>query len=173
MLTFNERLEQIAIVCEFQQQELDHRLTQARAQYNAKCKVIMVKADLARFLFEEERLVAQGYRLDKHQPPIMNGLGVIGFFLKPEKLIRKELAELEKTTEQDYRAELEDTRRRLMDALERDVESARRQVERHELELSALEKLAKFTADYDSIADKLTDQKADQDQCVKSVIPVT
>ncbi|EER6712503.1 hypothetical protein F2X28_004624 [Escherichia coli] len=160
MLTFNERLEQIAIACEFQQHELDHRLTQARAQYNAKCKVVMVKADLARFLFEEERLVAQGYRLDKHQPPVMNGLGIIGFFLKPEKLIRKELAELEKTTEQNYRAELEDTRSRLMAALEADVDRARRQVERHKLELSALEELSQFTSDYDLIVDKLTEPKS-------------
>ncbi|EQA1486478.1 hypothetical protein AT434_004639 [Escherichia coli] len=160
MLTFNERLEQIAIACEFQQHELDHRLTQARAQYNAKCKVVMVKADLARFLFEEERLVAQGYRLDKHQPPVMNGLGIIGFFLKPEKLIRKELAELEKTTEQNYRAELEDTRSRLMAALEADVDRARRQVERHKLEMSTLEELSQFTADYDSIVDKLTEPKS-------------
>ena len=160
MLTFNERLEQIAIACEFQQHELDHRLTQARAQYNAKCKIVMVKADLARFLFEEERLVAQGYRLDKHQPPVMNGLGIIGFFLKPEKLIRKELAELEKTTEQEYRAELEDTRSRLMAALEADVDRARRQVERHKLEMSTLEELSQFTADYDSIVDKLTEPKS-------------
>ncbi|EIC3896413.1 hypothetical protein LAE43_005034 [Escherichia coli] len=160
MLTFNERLEQIAIACEFQQHELDHRLTQARAQYNAKCKVVMVKADLARFLFEEERLVAQGYRLDKHQPPVMNGLGIIGFFLKPEKLIRKELAELEKTTEQNYRAELEDTRSRLMAALEADVDRARRQVERHKLEMSTLEELSQFTADYDSTVDKLTEPKS-------------
>ncbi|HDX6596838.1 TPA: hypothetical protein RPO84_004351 [Escherichia coli] len=160
MLTFNERLEQIAIACEFQQHELDHRLTQARAQYNAKCKVVMVKADLARFLFEEERLVAQGYRLDKHQPPVMNGLGIIGFFLKPEKLIRKELAELEKTTEQNYRAELEDTRSRLMAALKKDVESARREISRHKLEMSTLEELSQFTADYDSIVDKLTEPKS-------------
>ncbi|HGE9173031.1 TPA: hypothetical protein ACGBPE_004472 [Escherichia coli] len=160
MLTFNERLEQISAACEFQQHELDHRLTQARAQYNAKCKVVMVKADLARFLFEEERLVAQGFRLSRHQAPIMNGLGIIGFFLKPEKLIRKELTELEKTVEQEYRAELEDTRRRLMDALEADVERYRRDLEdmriRTRQEQMYFEDRLSFVEAYDKALDSVT-----------------
>lgn len=165
MLTFNERLEQIAAVCEFQRQELDDRITRARMQYNAKCKVLMVKADLARFLFEEERLVAQGYRLDKHHPPITHGLGIIGFFLKPEKLIRKELAEIERTIEQEYRAELEDTRHRLMDALEADVERYRHEIEeariRTRQEQVDFENRLYFVEAYDKALDKVTSPVTD------------
>lgn len=160
MLTFNERLEQISAACEFQQHELDHRITRAKNDYNARCKTVMVKADLAHFLYEEERLVSLGYKIDRTHPPQLNGLGIIGIFLKPEKLIRKELAELEKEIEREYRAELEDTRRRLMDALEADVERYRYEINnirtRAQQEREEFEYRTRFVEDFDAALDSVT-----------------
>lgn len=159
-MTVEQRLEEIAIATAPDNHELEQRLTRARLEYQAKGMLHIVKADINRFVWKMEELVASGYRLDKQHPPIMSGLGVIAYFIKPSRIIKRELLELEEGVKTAYAAELEDTRRRMMAALEKDVESARRQVERHKLELSALEELSQFTVDYDSIVDDLTKPKS-------------
>lgn len=158
-MTVAERLEEIAIATTPDDHELEQRLTRARLEYQAKGMLHIVKADLNRFVWKMEELVASGYRLDKQHPPIMNGLGVIAYFIKPSRVIKRELLELEEGVKATYAAELESLRQRMMAALEKDVESARHQVERHKLELSALEELSQFTSDYDSIVDDLTKPK--------------
>ncbi|MCD4434193.1 hypothetical protein KX524_26490 [Escherichia coli] len=158
-MTVAERLEEIAIATAPDDHELEQRLTRARLEYQAKGMLHIVKADLNRFVWKMEELVASGYRLDKQHPPIMNGLGVIAYFIKPSRVIKRELLELEEGIKAAYAAELESLRQRMMAALEKDVERARRQVERHKLELSALEELSQFTSDYDSIVDDLTKPK--------------
>lgn len=158
-MSIEERLEEIAIATTPDEHELAQRLTQARLEYQSKGMVHTVKAAMSHFVWKMEELVASGYRLDKQHPPIMNGFGVIAFFIKPSRVVKRELAEIEAKVKQEYAAELEATRQRMMARLEKDVESARRQVERHKLELSALEQLAQFTADYDLIVDEITKPK--------------
>ncbi|EKK0303175.1 hypothetical protein PJ747_004589 [Escherichia coli] len=155
-MTVAERLEEIAIATTPDDHELEQRLSAARLEYQAKGMLHIVKSDMGRFVWKMEELVASGYRLDKQHPPVINGFGVIAYFIKPSRVIKRELLELEEGVKAAYAAELEDTRRRMMDALEKDVESARRTVERHTLEMSSLETLNQFTADYDSIVDELT-----------------
>ncbi|HDW3087988.1 TPA: hypothetical protein RMI28_004929 [Escherichia coli] len=155
-MTIAERLEEIAIATAPDDHELEQRLTRARLEYQAKGMLHIVKADLNRFVWKLEELVASGYRLDKQHPPIMNGLGVIAYFLKPSRVIKRELLEVEEGVKAAYAAELEAKRQRMMAALEADVDRARRQVERHKLELSALEELSQFASDYDAIVDELT-----------------
>lgn len=155
-MTVEQRLEEIAIATAPDEFELEQRLTNARLEYQSKGMVHIVKAAMTHFVWKMEELVASGYRLDKQHPPVMNGLGVIAYFIKPTRVIKRELAEIEAKVKQDYAAELEAKRQRMMAALEKDVESARRRVERHKLELSALEELSQFTSDYDLIVDNLT-----------------
>lgn len=151
-----ERLEEIAIATTPDDHELQQRLTRARMEYQAKGMLHIVKADMSRFVWKMEELVAAGYRLDKQHPPVMNGFGMIAYFIKPSRVIKRELLAIEEEVKTTYAAELENKRQRMMAALERDVESARRTVERHALEMSSLEALSQFTADYDSIVDELT-----------------
>lgn len=158
-MTVAERLEEIAIATAPDDHELEQRLTRARLEYQAKGMLHIVKADLNRFVWKMEELIASGYRLDKQHPPVINGFGVIAYFIKPSRVVKRDLLELEEGVKAAYAAELEAKRQRMMDALEKDVESARRQVERHKLELSALEELSQFTSDYDSIVDEITKPK--------------
>ncbi|EFM7421645.1 hypothetical protein A9R23_005057 [Escherichia coli] len=159
-MTVAERLEEIAIATAPDDHELEQRLTRARLEYQAKGMVHIVKSDMARFVWKMEELVASGYRLDKQHPPVINGFGVIAYFIKPSRVIKREILELEEGVKTAYAAELEAKRQRMMAALEKDVESARRTVERHALEMSSLETLNQFTSDYDLIVDKLTEPKS-------------
>lgn len=155
-----ERLEEIAIATAPDDHELEQRLTRARLEYQAKGMLHIVKSDMGRFVWKMEELVASGYRLDKQHPPVVNGFGVIAYFIKPSRVIKREILALEEEVKIAYAAELEAKRQRMMAALEKDVESARRTVERHALEMSTLETLDQFTSDYDLIVDKLTEPKS-------------
>ncbi|HCX7415895.1 TPA: hypothetical protein OZ570_004891 [Escherichia coli] len=155
-----ERLEEIAIATAPDDHELEQRLTRARLEYQAKGMLHIVKSDMGRFVWKMEELVASGYRLDKQHPPVVNGFGVIAYFIKPSRVIKREILALEEEVKIAYAAELEAKRQRMMAALEKDVESARRTVERHALEMSSLETLDQFTSDYDLIVDKLTEPKS-------------
>ena len=158
-MTVEQRLEEIAIATAPDDRELEQSLTRAHLEYQAKGMLHIVKTDINRFVWKMEELVASGYRLDKQHPPIMSGLGVIAYFIKPSRVIKRELLELEEGVKAAYAAELEAKRQRMMDALEKDVESARKTVERHALEMSSLETLNQFTSDYDLIVDELTKPK--------------
>ncbi|EEY5203527.1 hypothetical protein DQA61_004900 [Escherichia coli] len=159
-MTVAERLEEIAIATAPDDHELEQRLTRARLEYQAKGMLHIVKSDMGRFVWKMEELVASGYRLDKQHPPVVNGFGVIAYFIKPSRVIKREILALEEEVKIAYAAELEAKRQRMMAALEKDVESARRTVERHALEMSSLETLNQFTSDYDLIVDKLTEPKS-------------
>ncbi|HDV3226808.1 TPA: hypothetical protein RH082_005130 [Escherichia coli] len=159
-MTVAERLEEIAIATAPDDHELEQRLTRARLEYQAKGMLHIVKSDMGRFVWKMEELVASGYRLDKQHPPVVNGFGVIAYFIKPSRVIKREILALEEEVKIAYAAELEAKRQRMMAALEKDVESARRTVERHALEMSSLETLDQFTSDYDLIVDKLTEPKS-------------
>ncbi|HBA3199800.1 TPA: hypothetical protein J6N16_005344 [Escherichia coli] len=159
-MTIAERLEEIAIATAPDDHELEQRLTRARLEYQAKGMLHIVKSDMGRFVWKMEELVASGYRLDKQHPPVINGFGVIAYFIKPSRVIKREMLALEEDVKIAYAAELEARRQRMMDALEKDVESARKTVERHALEMSSLETLNQFTSDYDLIVDELTKPKS-------------
>ncbi|HDV1453806.1 TPA: hypothetical protein RHV66_004595 [Escherichia coli] len=159
-MTIAERLEEIAIATAPDDHELEQRLTRARLEYQAKGMLHIVKSDMGRFVWKMEELVASGYRLDKQHPPVINGFGVIAYFIKPSRVIKREILALEEEVKIAYAAELEAKRQRMMAALEKDVESARKTVERHALEMSSLETLNQFTSDYDLIVDKLTEPKS-------------
>ncbi|EHU5780492.1 hypothetical protein KZC77_003897 [Shigella sonnei] len=159
-MTIAERLEEIAIATAPDDHELEQRLTRARLEYQAKGMLHIVKSDMGRFVWKMEELVASGYRLDKQHPPVINGFGVIAYFIKPSRVIKREMLALEEDVKIAYAAELEAKRQRMMDALEKDVESARKTVERHALEMSSLETLNQFTSDYDLIVDELTKPKS-------------
>ncbi|EPU2348874.1 hypothetical protein ACVVCF_004736 [Escherichia coli] len=158
-MTVAERLEEIAIATAPDDHELEQRLTRARLEYQAKGMLHIVKSDMGRFVWKMEELVASGYRLDKQHPPVMNGFGIVAYFIKPSRVVKRELLEVEEGVKTAYAAELESKRRTMMAALEADVDRARRQVERHKLELSALEELSQFTVDYDLIVDEITKPK--------------
>ncbi|HGX5868370.1 TPA: hypothetical protein ACNE32_005004 [Escherichia coli] len=159
-MTVAERLEEIAIATTPDDHELEQRLTRARLEYQAKGMLHIVKADMNRFVWKMEELIASGYRLDKQHPPVINGFGVIAYFIKPSRVIKREMLALEEDVKVAYAAELEAKRQRMMDALEKDVESARKTVERHAFEMSSLETLNQFTSDYDLIVDELTKPKS-------------
>ena len=150
MMTYQERLAEIEEACRVDEHELAHRKANARLEYQAKCLVHTVKADMNHFFWAMQDLINQGYQLDKRHPPVINGFGVIGFFVKPDRLIRRELQQFEKDVEQSYMQELTDRRERMEKTLQHDLEASEALLQRHQLEMESLAELERFVKDSES-----------------------